>query len=161
MIGGSDAVVEPFSKMKSEKGTYFVTGNHEEFYDGTQFLDMVKRSGIRVLSNEKIEIDGLQIVGVNYKATEKSQDFAEVLSKIELDQDKPSILLKHAPFDLATAENKGFDFQISGHTHLGQLFLFRFITRQVYHGYDYGLKKFGRMLVYTSSGAGTWGRRCA
>jgi hypothetical protein len=31
------------------------------------------------------------------------------------------------------------------------------ITSRVYHGYDYGLKWFGDLLVYTSSGAGTWG----
>ena len=35
--------------------------------------------------------------------------------------------------------------------------LFRFITSRVYRGYDYGLKRFGDLQVYTSSGAGTWG----
>jgi predicted MPP superfamily phosphohydrolase len=47
--------------------------------------------------------------------------------------------------------------QLSGHTHQGQVFLFRWITSKVYQGYDYGLKRFGDLLIYTSSGAGSWG----
>ena len=37
------------------------------------------------------------------------------------------------------------------------MFPLSFITRSMYKGYDYGLKKFGALYVYTSSGVGTWG----
>lgn len=74
-----------------------------------------------------------------------------------VDRHKPSILLKHSPFHLRVAEGQGVSLQLSGHTHHGQVFLFRWITSRVYDGYDYGLKWFGNLLVYTSSGAGTWG----
>jgi hypothetical protein len=74
-----------------------------------------------------------------------------------IDPHKPSILLKHAPLHLQVAQGEGISLLLSGHTHQGQVFLFRFITSQVYQGYDYGLKWFGNLLVYTSSGAGTWG----
>jgi predicted MPP superfamily phosphohydrolase len=79
------------------------------------------------------------------------------LERLGIDPHKPSILLKHAPFDLKVARDQGISLQLSGHTHQGQVFLFRFITSRVYLGYDYGLKWFGDLLVYTSSGAGTWG----
>jgi hypothetical protein len=74
-----------------------------------------------------------------------------------IDRRKPSILLKHVPFHLKVAEEQGVSLQLSGHTHHGQVLLFRFITSRVYQGYDYGLKWSGDLLVYTSSGAGTWG----
>ena len=74
-----------------------------------------------------------------------------------IDRRKPSILLKHSPLDLKVAKESGISLQLSGHTHRGQVFLFQWITSRVYHGYDYGLKWFGNLLVYTSSGAGTWG----
>jgi predicted MPP superfamily phosphohydrolase len=76
---------------------------------------------------------------------------------MEIDPRKPSILLKHVPTDLEIARDQGISAQLSGHTHRGQVFLFWFITSWVYKGYDYGLKRFGDLLVYTSSGAGTWG----
>ena len=68
-----------------------------------------------------------------------------------------SILLKHPPFHLQVPKDQGISVQLSGHTHQGQVLLFRFITYRVYQGYDYGLRRFGDLLVYTSSSAGTWG----
>jgi predicted MPP superfamily phosphohydrolase len=32
-----------------------------------------------------------------------------------------------------------------------------FFTWQMYKGFDHGLKRLGAMLVFTSSGVGTWG----
>jgi predicted MPP superfamily phosphohydrolase len=99
----------------------------------------------------------LQIIGVDYRDTREEESFESILKKIGIDRKKPSILLKHAPFHLQAARDHGIVLQLSGHTHHGQVFLFRFITSRVYQGYDYGLKRFGDLLVYTSSGAGTWG----
>ena len=152
-----DEVIEPFSRLSAPLGTYFITGNHEEFYDNTKYLQAVRRAGMRVLYNEKVEVDGLQIIGVDYRDTRREEAFKAILQKIGTDPQRPSILLKHAPTHLQVARDHGISLQLSGHTHQGQVFLFRFITSWVYQGYDYGLKGFGDLLVYTSSGAGTWG----
>ncbi len=152
-----DKAIEPFSKISAPYGTYFITGNHEEFSDNRPYLDAVRRAGIHVLYNEKVELDGLQIIGVDYRDSRRAEDFRAILEKVKIDPRKPSILLKHAPLNLHVAREHGISFQLSGHTHHGQVFLFRLITSKVYQGYDYGLKWFGDLLVYTSSGAGTWG----
>jgi predicted MPP superfamily phosphohydrolase len=152
-----DKAIEPFSRLSAPDGTYFITGNHEEFYDNTRYLQAVRRAGMRVLYNEKVELAGLQIIGVDYRDTRREEPFRSILKKIGIDRLKPSILLKHAPFHLQAARDQGITLQLSGHTHHGQVFLFRFITSRVYQGYDYGLKRFGDLSVYTSSGAGTWG----
>ena len=152
-----DKVIEPFSRISPPYGTYFITGNHEEFYDNTPYLQALKRAGIRVLYNEKVELDGLQIIGVDYSDSRREEQFRMILQQMGINHQKPSILLMHAPFHLQVAMEQGISLQLSGHTHQGQVFLFRFITSQVYQGYDYGLKWFGDLLVYTSSGAGTWG----
>ena len=152
-----DKVIEPFSRISAPYGIYFITGNHEEFYDNTQYLQAVRRAGIRVLYNEKVVLDGLQIIGVDYRDSRREEQFRTILQKMGIDRHQPSILLKHAPLQLQVAKEEGISLQLSGHTHQGQVFLFRFITSKVYHGYDYGLKWFGDLLVYTSSGAGTWG----
>ncbi len=150
-------MIEPFSRLSAPYGTYFITGNHEEFSDNTPYLQAVRRAGIRVLYNEKVELDGLQIVGVDYRDSRNEYQFKTILQKIGIDRRKPSILLKHAPLDLKVAKEAGISLQLSGHTHQGQVLLFQLITSRVYQGYDYGLKWFGNLLVYTSSGAGTWG----
>ena len=150
-------MVEPFLRLSPPHGSYFVTGNHEEFYDSAPYLHAVRRAGIRVLENEKIELDGLQIIGVGYRDSRGQDRFRSLLRRISIDRSKPSILLKHALYDLDIAREQGISAQISGHTHQGQLFLFRFITSWIYKGYDYGLKRWGDLIVYTSSGVGTWG----
>ena len=152
-----DRVIEPFSRISPPLGTYFVTGNHEEFVDNTPYLEAIRRAGIRVLYNEKVDLDGLQIIGVDYRDSRSEDQFRTILEKMDIDHRKPSILLKHAPLNLQVSRERGISVQLSGHTHQGQVFLFRFITAKVYRGYDYGLKWFGNLLVYTSSGAGTWG----
>ena len=152
-----DKTIEPFSKISAPYGTYFITGNHEEFSDNTPYLQAVRRAGIRVLYNEKVELDGLQIIGVDYRESRREEDFRTILQKIGIDPHRPSVLLKHAPFHVNVAKEKRISLQLSGHTHQGQVFLFRWITSKVYRGYDYGLKRVGDLLVYTSSGAGTWG----
>lgn len=150
-------MVEPLSRLSPPYGAYFVTGNHEEFYDNTPYLNAVRRAGIQVLNNEKVELDGLQIIGVGYRDSRNQKQFRAMLQKMEIDRQKPSLLIKHVPFDLEIARDQGISAQLSGHTHHGQVFLFRFITSKIYRGYDYGLKRFGDLLVFTSSGAGTWG----
>ena len=152
-----DRMIKPFSQISVPYGIYFVTGNHEELFDKTPFLQAIRGVGIRVLDNEMVEISGLQIIGVDYRDTRREEQFKEILQKIKFDRDKPSILLKHSPLALQVAKDQGISLQLSGHTHHGQVLLLRFITSQVYHGYDYGLKWFGDLLVYTSSGAGTVG----
>jgi predicted MPP superfamily phosphohydrolase len=152
-----DHVIEPFSRISVPYGIYFITGNHEEFGDNTTYLQAVRRAGIRVLLNEKVDLDGLQILGVDYRDSLNKERFKTILQKAGIDRHQPSILLTHSPLHLEVAEEEGISLLLAGHTHHGQVFLFRWITSLVYDGYDYGLKGFKNLLVCTSSGAGTWG----
>jgi hypothetical protein len=79
------------------------------------------------------------------------------LAKIGIDVNRPSVLLKHIPDHLSAVEKAGVSLQLSGHTHLAQVWPLMYITRKVFKGYDYGLKKIGKMQIYTSCGVGTWG----
>lgn len=152
-----DNLAEPFAHMPSKYGTYFITGNHEEFFDKNIYIDALKKLNIAVLDNKLINIDGLQIIGVNYQDTARKANFQAIMSEINFDKNLPVILLKHAPTDLDISQNLGINFEISGHTHKGQLFPINLVTSAVYRGNDYGFKKLGDMQLYVSSGAGTWG----
>ena len=80
-----------------------------------------------------------------------------ILRQAKLQRNLPSILLTHAPNRLALAEEEGISLQLSGHTHLGQFVPWSWMARRVYRQFVYGLSRIGKMQVFTSSGAGTWG----
>jgi uncharacterized protein len=153
----TDKSASPWKELSTKFGTYFVTGNHEEFSDPTKYLDGVRASGIQVLENEKVIVDGLQIAGVHHSDSANPDRFRAILKHADLDRSRASILLSHAPHTLPIAEKAGISLQLSGHTHGGQIFPFTWFTERIFGKYTYGLERFGELMVYTSSGAGTWG----
>ncbi len=150
-------LVSPWKQLRPKFGSYFVTGNHEEFSDPRKYLEAIEGSGIRVLRNEKVNLDGLQVLGVPYSEAGNAKHFESILENAELDRERASVLLTHVPQGLPIVEKQGISLQLSGHTHGGQMFPFTWFTWRIFGDYTYGLKKFGELLVYTSSGAGTWG----
>ncbi len=148
---------EPLSQLTAPHGVYFVAGNHEQFGDDSKYLNAIAASGVRVLKNERVNLDGLQVVGVPYRSATSHGDLASVLRNLPLDRNRASILLTHAPDHPEIAEAAGFSLQLSGHTHLGQFVPWSWMARRIYRQFVYGLSRIGRMQVFTSSGAGTWG----
>jgi predicted MPP superfamily phosphohydrolase len=149
--------VEPLSELVAPHGVYFAAGNHEQFGDDSKYLHAIAAAGVRVLSNEKVEVDGMQIVGVPYRHASHDGHLASVLRGVGLDSNRASILLTHAPDRPEIAEAAGISLQLSGHTHLGQFIPWSWMARRIYRQFAYGLSRIGKMQVFTSSGAGTWG----
>jgi predicted MPP superfamily phosphohydrolase len=148
---------EPLSELIAPQGVYFVAGNHEQFGDDSKYLHAIAAAGVRVLSNEKVEVDGLQIIGIPYRNAAHDSHLAAVLRGIGLDRDRASVLLTHAPDRPEVAEAAGVSLQLSGHTHLGQFIPWSWMARRIYRQFVYGLSRIGKLQVVTSSGAGTWG----
>ena len=152
-----DTLIAPLAEIAPPLGSFFITGNHEEFGDPERFLAPVRNSGITTLVNDSTDIDNLRIIGVEYGESAHPTRYDRLLARLTADTDHPTILLKHSPTGLSIAAKHGIDLQISGHTHRGQLFPFHWITRRVYGDFDYGLRIHGSLSVLASSGAGTWG----
>lgn len=153
----ADRMAAPFRELTPPLGIYFSTGNHDEFGDPAHYIAALTRAGVRVLSNEKVTIDGLQILGVPYHDSTYPIRIKAALEALRLAEDQPSILLSHVPSRLPTVEQAGVSLQLSGHTHGGQLFPFTVIVHRVFGKFTYGLQRFGALQIYTTSGAGTWG----
>jgi len=152
-----DWLVAPWSKLSVPRGTYFVTGNHEEFTSRNKFVDAIGKTGIRVLNNEKVDVDGLQIVGVHDGEAGEPRTLRAVLQSMQLDDRRPSILLSHQPSNLAIAAKAGISLQLSGHTHGGQIWPWSWVGALVHGRFNYGPNRLGPLQVFTSSGVGTWG----
>ena len=138
-------------------GVYYILGNHEEFYSHAEFLPPLENAGVRFLNNEKVDLDGLQLVGVHYRDAVAEERYGQVLRRIGIDRSRASILLLHAPVRLAVAEEEGISLQLSGHTHGGQFFPYTLVARRVWGKFIHGLQQLGSLQVFTSYGAGTWG----
>lgn len=153
---GFGELAAEFKDINAPAGVYFSSGNHEMFAGYGQTEAALSGAGIHILEDQKVEINGLQIAGLAYKE-ETDETVSQRIKLLGLNPDRPSILLKHVPDHLPPIARAGVSLQLSGHTHHGQIWPFRYITRKIFKGFDYGLKKLGNTQVYTSSGAGTWG----
>jgi uncharacterized protein len=150
-------LARPFGDIPSTYGTFFAAGNHEEFRPKNMYFDGLRAGGVKILDNEVADIGGLQVIGVGYSETVDPENQKNILRNLGIDRSRASVLIKHAPSHIEAAASEGITLQVSGHTHLGQVYPLKYITRKVYRGFDYGLKNFEETQVLTTSGAGTWG----
>jgi predicted MPP superfamily phosphohydrolase len=133
---------------------FLVIGNHETYEGLENVLKVLKTTKINILRDEMVEIHDIQIIGVDYSVN--NNHLKNVLSKIEIDRSKPSILMYHVPTELKAANKAGINLQISGHTHKGQFFPFNFLGRLVFPYFN-GLYEYNGTNLYVSQGTGTWG----
>jgi len=151
------ALTAPHSPPAVPHGVYYIAGNHEEFYGDQEYHQPLVNAGVRELNNQKVEIDGLQVIGVHYRDATHPERYRSILRDAAIDPDRASVLLLHAPVHLEVAEAEGVNLQLSGHTHGGQFFPYTWIAGRVWGKFIHGLQKLGRLQIYTSYGAGTWG----
>lgn len=129
-----------------------VLGNHEYFSGVKNAEAFFAASGIRLLKDERLYVEGVCIVGRNDRSNRRRLP----LSELKDTTNTFTILLDHQPFDLQEAEEAGIDFQFSGHTHRGQIWPISWITDVMYEK-SWGHYQRGTTRYYISSGLGIWG----
>ncbi|XVV12739.1 metallophosphoesterase [Actinoplanes sp. CA-131856] len=147
----------PLAEIESRRGAFFVTGNHEYYSGYQEWVEEVARLGIRPLRNERVEIDGLDLAGVNDLGGAEhgdAPDFARALG--DRDAAKPVVLMAHQPVAVHDAAPFGVDLQVSGHTHGGQMAPFNLLVR-LEQPVVSGLGRVDGVPVYVTNGAGFWG----
>jgi predicted MPP superfamily phosphohydrolase len=155
--------VAPLSKIEAPHGMFFITGNHEYYWDPDAWTTEFSKLGARVLQNEHVLIhrNGAEVVlaGVtDYSTRHMSPLRASNPSKAlaGAPPGRTKILLAHQPDSYRLAHEAGFDLQISGHTHGGQYFPFNLLI-PFFQRYYKGLNRHENMWVYVSTGTGYWG----
>ena len=155
--------VAPLSQLRARHGVFFVTGNHEYFSGAPQWVEEVSRLGIRVLRNERVEINHngelLDLAGVDdASAARFGHGHGEDLSRALAGRvpGRTALLLAHQPRTARRSAAYGVDLQLSGHTHGGQIWPFGALValQQVFLA---GLHRQGDTRVYVSRGTGYWG----
>lgn len=153
----------PLSQLNARHGSFFVTGNHEYYSGAREWITELKRLGLRVLLNEHVQLlhqnATLVIAGVtDYSAGAFYEDHhsdpqAAITSA---PAHAPKILLAHQPRSAEAAAAAGFDLQLSGHTHGGQFWPWKYFV-PLQQPYVAGLHRLQDLWVYVSRGTGYWG----
>jgi hypothetical protein len=159
-LDGVEGLAEILRGIPAPRGKIAVLGNHEYYAGIDRSIAFTRKSGFTLLRDESATIDdAVRIAGVDDPAGAR-YGRAGGTSEAALLGNRPdgrfTLLLKHRPkLDPATGGN--FDLQLSGHTHHGQLFPFRLLTRLAYPllGGDHPVP--GGGILHVSRGTGTWG----
>ncbi|MFA8298715.1 MAG: metallophosphoesterase [Hyphomicrobiales bacterium] len=156
-----------FDPLKSiDAPIYFVDGNHDKATNNKKIERMMEKVGVHVLYNEVVMLKDIQIIGLTHMladrktfdihATPDKPTIEEMLPQLNIDQNKPSVLLHHSPNGIKYADKAGIDLYLSGHTHAGQIFPFNYLNNLVFE-YNRGLHNYNGTKVFVSEGVGTFG----
>ncbi|MEF8846881.1 MAG: metallophosphoesterase [Candidatus Paceibacterota bacterium] len=132
---------------------YGVLGNHEYRHPKTkEVIGRLKESGIKLLNNESVELNGLILGGV--KSPHLKHDEMNKALKRDVD-----ILLAHSPEIFRKVKDKKVDLMLSGHTHGGQINIpiLRGLVLPLRYGKKYreGVFKEQDTYLHVSRGIGT------
>ncbi|MEQ8173821.1 MAG: metallophosphoesterase [Syntrophomonadaceae bacterium] len=149
-------------KVQPPLGSFAILGNHEYISRQAERLKpYFLEGGVSLLRDESVKVaDAFYLVGRDDRSSATfnggaRQELPALLTGIDRES-LPVILLDHQPFNLHEAQVQGVDLQISGHTHLGQMFPNNLVTRAMYEC-DWGYLRKENLQVLVSSGYGTWG----
>lgn len=155
--------LQELRNLKARLGVYFITGNHEYYWNVAEWTDFIRSLGIKVLENEheilKFKDRSFAIGGVtDYRANRFGKQHQSSPSKAikNIDSNIYKILLAHQPQSCYEAESVGWHLQLSGHTHGGQGFPWNILVSMV-QPYLKGLYDHKSMKLYVNRGTGYWG----
>ena len=147
---------------------YACLGNHEYYSGEQQAQQFYRDAGIHLLSDSAVVIDSaLVIIGRDDLTNRRRKPLNDIIQHLSPNTNQTpslgegrggffSILLDHQPHHLEKAEQAGIDFQLSGHTHRGQVWPLSWITDVLYEC-SWGDHQRGNTRYYVSSGIGIWG----
>lgn len=142
------------AELRRVKAPIFACPGNHEYYSGYAACDSFYHdAGIRLLRDETAVWGGMLIVGRDDRTNAARKPLAELIGRNEK---RYVIVLDHQPYHLEEAEQAGVDFQLSGHTHHGQVWPISWVTELIYEC-AWGLHSRGETQYYVSSGLGIWG----
>lgn len=133
---------------------YASFGNHEYLSGEAEARRFLAAAGITLLRDSTVTVGDIVVAGRDDRMNTGRKSVASLLEGA--DRSKYIILLDHQPYHLDRAEHAGADFQLSGHTHRGQVWPISWITDAIYECAA-GPWQRGRTRYYVSSGMGIWG----
>ena len=148
-----EKMAEEFRRLSAP--IYACLGNHEYFSKVQQAREFYRAAGINLLIDSTAVVDSaLTIIGRDDRMNQNRKELAMLAN--QADKSTYTIVLDHQPYNLEKTEQCGIDFQLSGHTHRGQVWPISWITDAIYEC-SWGKWQRNNTNYYISSGLGIWG----
>lgn len=150
-INHLDGLSAIWADLKPPLGKFAILGNHEYYAGLDHSLQFLADGGFRVLRDETAAIGPFLVAGVD----DRTEGRAATLLKAG-GQDLFKVFMKHRP-EVEPGSEGLFDLMLSGHTHGGQIYPFRYLTMRRFPYLEgfYQLQK--GSILYVNRGTGTWG----
>jgi len=157
------AEVAPLADLRARYGKFFVSGNHDYYWDPAGWHREIERLGFSVLTNAhrllergrgRLLLAGVTDRSASHRVPGHASNPAAALAGAP--ESDVKVLLAHQPGSAFAARAAGFDLQLSGHTHGGQYFPFNLVVR-LFQPFVAGLHRLEQMWLYVSRGTGYWG----
>lgn len=162
-------VMQELGSIQNTYGVFYVYGNHDlskysshPGYKEEQFVQVMQEAGIQILADNHVQIHGeLTIVGRNdwsyqWGGVHVRMDAEKLLRDVS--KKDFVLLLDHQPRELEQNDKAGYDLQLSGHTHAGQIWPVGIISGLLGFGeLNYGYQQMSHLQVIVSSGMAGWG----
>jgi uncharacterized protein len=149
--------------LKAKHGVFYVTGNHEYYWDGPAWVEEAKKLGMIPLINAHAIVEHgaarLAVAGVtDYSQGKRVPGHATDPAKALAGTAGADLrlFLAHQPRSCYEGAEHGADLQLCGHTHGGQFFPWAMFVGLA-HPFIKGLHRFKDMWVYVHRGTGYWG----
>ncbi|MEK7767279.1 MAG: metallophosphoesterase, partial [bacterium] len=155
--------LRPLARLRAPLGAWFVTGNHEYYFDHAAWMRELPGLRLRRLENAHVVLRRgrarILLAGVPDPAAGEFTPGTgpnPARARRGARRCHVAILLSHQPRTAVAAARAGFDLQLSGHTHGGQMFPWKHLVARVQLHLS-GLHRVGRMWLYVTRGTGYWG----
>ena len=155
--------IAPLGDLRAPHGVFATTGNHEYYAGVEPWIEEITRLGARYLRNETVTITragaSFELVGIDDFSGEGYPGHGADLGTALAAHDPAlaTVLMAHQPRQVNRAREHGIDFQMSGHTHGGQIWPWHYLVRIQQGGLLAGRYQIGDTQLYVGRGCGYWG----
>lgn len=158
---------EILGSIPSTYGNFYVYGNHDKAlyaqqpnFTVAQLQESLEKSDITILREEVHQLtEDFTLIGRDDRAN-PINGFRQTSESLQNGVDKTDflLLLDHQPSDLEANKLAGYDLQLSGHTHGGQIWpMGMFNGRLGFGEMNYGYRSLDDFQIIVSSGIAGWG----
>lgn len=144
-----------FEKINPQTKIFYVEGNHEKYNLEYELFKSGIPNNINNITDKKIILDGIQLIGLHHEEEEHPENVIRRLNNLGYEKEKPSIILIHDPRNIKALSENNTSLILSGHTHNGQFYPFKWIVKYIYKNFTYGIQKINKTNYIVSSGIGT------
>ncbi len=164
LIQNPEKVIGLLQQIKSKHGVYASLGNHDGGKNYADFVNLLTRSGIKLLNDEALivngkvallgRVDASPVGGFPHFSRKSTEEVQAVIAG--LPKELPLIVMDHNPKHIGEYGGET-DLIVAGHTHRGQIFPGNLFTKALFAvDYGYYRKDENSPQVVVSSGEGTW-----